>query len=142
MTRFFNLTYSTRVKYFVIISFALLISFASNAQTENNESVKLSSFEGFYQLQASKDLYLQLKAEGKKLRLIQLWDDKEKILIQTSELIFEDQTKFKLTFSKNASDSITSMLANDRDIWIKDSTYQPEIVEELNATQIKALKVL
>jgi CubicO group peptidase (beta-lactamase class C family) len=146
MIQYFKLDYTTAVKYFLIITFALcsLTPFNSKAQTGINKSVNflsLTKFEGFYQLETLKDLYLQLKADGKHLKLIQLWDYKEKILIQTSESTFEDQAGFKLSFSKNVSDSITSMVANGRDIWLKDGTYKPEIIKKLNAAQEKALKI-
>lgn len=125
-----------------IICLSILRSVTATAQTiELRREPNLRSFEAYYQLQSNKELYLQVKADGDRLKLIQQWDYKEILLNQTSELGFESrQPGFKLLFSKDPNGSISSVMVNGRDFWVKDNTYKPEPIPELSPAQITALK--
>lgn len=146
MAQIFKSTNLLVLKFFLgIIFIALHFSpYRLKAQSEATkplDSSSLGKFEAFYQFQTNKGLYLQIQAEGKQLKLIQLWDYKEFLLKQTSELDFERDPGFKVTFSKSSEGAIESCLVNGRDLWLKDNAYKLEIIEELNPPQIEALKV-
>jgi hypothetical protein len=103
-----------RTCFFVMLSLMVMICFTAHA------SQPLAGFEGYYQLDNDKDMYLQIMVKNNKLVLKQLWDDREIPFEQKSDLKFYNgQESFPLTFSKNANGEITQLLAFERDTWIK-----------------------
>jgi uncharacterized protein YjhX (UPF0386 family) len=99
---------------------------------------QLTAFEGYYQLDKDKNLYLQIKVKDNKLVLIQLWDEREIPFEQKSELYFyNEQQSFPLTFSKDANGEITQLLAFERDTWIKVKGYKPVEKKEITLSAAK-----
>ena len=104
---------------------------------------ELKAFEGYYQFQNDKDLYLQITAKGNGLVLKQLWDGEEIPFTQKSELEFICEEKsFPLKFSKDKDGNINQILAFDKDLWNKVKDYKPVIKKEirLSPQQLKAFE--
>ena len=88
----------------------------------------LKAFEGFYKLSGERrqDAYVQIIAREGNLVLKQIWDGKEIPLRQTADLEFNDADgDFPLQFTRDASGTITQLLAFKRDLWIRDPNYKP-----------------
>jgi len=101
--------------------------------TMSFSTVQLTEFEGYYQLDKDKNLYLQILVKSDKLVLKQLWDQREFTFDQKSALHFyNDERSFPLTFSKEASGEITQLLAFERDTWIKVKNYKPVEKKEIS----------
>ena len=101
-------------------------------------TAQLTEFEGYYQLDKDKDQYLQILVKNDKLILKQLWDQREIVFEQKSDLSFyNDELSFPLTFSKNANGEITQVLAFERDTWIKVKNYQPVVKKEISLSPEK-----
>ena len=99
---------------------------------------QLTGFEGYYQLDKDKNLYLQIIVKNNKLVLKQLWDEREIIFEQKSALYFyNEQQSFPLTFSKDANGEITQVLAFERDTWIKVKGYKPVEKKEIRLSAEK-----
>jgi hypothetical protein len=136
--------------YNFIIALALIVPacFVTNAshggilnKISASSSQQLSGFEGYYQLDKNKDLYLQILVKNNQLILKQLWDEQEIPFEQKSALYFyNDQRSFPLTFSRNANGETTQVLAFERDTWIKVKNYKPVVKKEitLSAEKMKA----
>jgi len=107
-------------------------------QSISSSTQPLSGFEGYYQLDKNKDLYLQIMVKNNQLILKQLWDEQEIPFEQKSALYFyNDQRSFPLTFSKNANGEITQVLAFERDTWIKVKNYKPVVKKEITLSAEK-----
>ena len=79
--------------------------------------------------------------KNNKLVLKQLWDQREIVFEQKSDLYFyNDEQSFPLTFSKDAKGEITQVLAFERDTWIRVKNYKPAEKKEiiLPAKQMQA----
>ena len=99
---------------------------------------QLSEFEGYYQLDKNKSLYLQIIVKNNQLILKQLWDDHEIPFEQKSALYFyNEQRSFPLTFSKNGNGEITQVVAFERDTWIKVKDYKPVVKKEIQLSPEK-----
>ena len=99
---------------------------------------QLAGFEGYYQSDKNKNIYLQIMVKNNQLILKQLWDDQEIPFEQKSDLYFyNDQRSFPLTFSKNVNGDITQVLAFERDIWIKVKDYKPVVKKEISLSPEK-----
>jgi uncharacterized protein YjhX (UPF0386 family) len=135
---------SNRHKFPFALSMAFLIYFTGNflnarpiqkqkTQKEIKDTQLLKSFEGYYQFQNDKNTFLQIIAKGSNLILKQLWDGKEIVFVQKSELeFFNEQESFPLKFSKDQNGAITQVLAFDRDLWNKTEDYKPVIKKEIH----------
>ena len=103
---------------------------------------KLKVFEGFYQFQKDKDVFLQITVKENNLVLKQLWDGKEFVFEQDSTLDFYCKAQsFPLKFTDSAG-IITQVLAFKRDVWYKVKDYKPVIKKEVQLTpqQLKAFE--
>lgn len=103
---------------------------------------KLNVFEGFYQFQKNKDVFLQITAKENNLVLKQLWDGKELVFEQDSTLAFYCKAQsFPLKF-KDSAGIIIQALAFNRDVWDKVKDYKPVIKKEVQLTlqQLKAFE--
>ena len=70
-------------------------------QKEIKDTQLLKSFEGYYQFQDDKNTFLQIIAKGSNLILKQLWDGKEIVFVQKSELdFFNEEESFHLNSVK------------------------------------------
>jgi hypothetical protein len=99
---------------------------------------QLTEFEGYYQLDKDKNLYLQIMIKDDKLVLKQLWDDQEIVFDQKSDLHFyNDKHSFPLTFTKGANGEIIQVLAFERDTWIKVKGYTPVERKEIRLSAEK-----
>ena len=108
------------------------------SETTIYSNQQLTAFEGYYQLDKNKDLYLQIMVKNNQLILKQLWDDQEIPFEQKSALYFyNDQRSFPLTFSKNTNGEITQVLAFERDTWIKVKNYKPVVKKEITLSAEK-----
>jgi hypothetical protein len=127
---------------FLLIVTACFGVFASHAgickETSAYSNQQLTGFEGYYQLDKNKDLYLQIMVKNNQLILKQLWDEQEIPFEQKSPLYFyNEQRSFPLTFSKNANGEITQVLAFERDTWIKVKNYKPVVKKEITLSAEK-----
>ncbi len=107
------------------------------------DTQQLKAFEGYYQFQNDKDVFLQITVKGNNLTLKQLWDGQEIVFVQKSELeFFNEEKSFPLKFSKDKDGTITQVLAFDRDLWNKVKDYKPVIKKEIKLTpqQLKAFE--
>lgn len=130
-----------RLCFSFVIGLLILNSWAKAQTIELRKESNPNPFEAYYQLQSNKELYLQVKAEGGHLKLVQQWDYKEVQLNQTSELTYaSEKPGLNLVFSKDPNGSIATVLVNGRDLWVKDHTYKPEPIAELSPAQVTALK--
>ena len=108
-----------------------------------HDTLELKAFEGYYQFQNDKNDFLQITAKGNNLILKQLWDSKEIIFVQKSELeFFNEEKSFPLKFSKDKDGAIIQVLAFDKDLWNKVKDYKPVIKKEIQLTpsQLKAFE--
>jgi hypothetical protein len=115
---------------------------AQNASAISSGQSKLKSFEGFYQFQDDKNVFLQIKAKGDSLVLKQLWDGREFAFAQTSPLEFYCEAQsFPLKFTDSAG-SIIQDLAFNKDVWNKVKNYKPVVIKEiqLTPTQLKTFE--
>ena len=95
---------------------------------------KLKVFEGVYQFQENKDVFLQITAKENNLVLKQLWDGKEFVFEQNSTLDFYCKAQsFPLKF-KDSAGIIIQVLAFNRDVWNKVKNYKPVIKKEVQLT--------
>lgn len=100
---------------------------------EIKDTQLLKSFEGYYQFQNDKNTFLQIIARGNNLILKQLWDGKEIVFVQKSELeFFNEEESFPLKFSKDQNGAIIQVLAFDRDLWNKAKDYKPVVKKEIH----------
>jgi uncharacterized protein YjhX (UPF0386 family) len=125
-----------------LIIIACFTIYASRAgilnKTISLSTQQLAGFEGYYQSDKNKDIYLQIMVKNNQLILKQLWDDQEIPFEQKSALYFyNDQRSFPLTFSKNANGDITQVLAFERDTWIKVKDYKPVVKKEIRLSAEK-----
>jgi hypothetical protein len=107
------------------------------------DSLQLKAFEGYYQFQDGKDVFLQITAKGDNLILKQLWDGQEIVFAQKSELeFFNEEKAFPLKFSKDKDGAIIQVLAFDKDVWNKVKDYKPVIKKEIKLTpqELKAFE--
>jgi len=133
-------------KYVFALSLVLAIYFVTNplnaqplqgevTEKKVQDTLELKAFEGYYQFQNNKDVFLQIIAKGNNLILKQLWDGEEIIFVQKSELeFFNEEKSFPLKFSKDKNGVITQVLAFDRDLWNKVKDYKPVIKKEIQLT--------
>jgi len=123
----------------VLITFIL---FLSPLKTAAQETENLQQLDGYYQLQQNKDRYLQIKARGQQLHLIQLWDEKELLFDQKSDTTFvnKEMPGFTLEFKKDSTGEVFQMIAFGMDIWERKNDYTPPKTEVLNAEETKELK--
>src|SRR6266498_1878448 len=120
---------SNRYKFPIALSMVFSIYFIGNSlhaeplqkletQKEIQDTQLLKSFEGYYQFQNDKNTFLQIIVQGNNLILKQLWDGKEIVFLQRSELeFFNEEESFPLKFSKDQHGAITQVLAFGRDLW-------------------------
>ena len=81
---------------------------------------QLKAFEGKYQFEEKKDVFLQITATADGLLLKQLWDGREINFIAISDLNFlNKQMAFPLKFTKDQDGNIIKVLAFNRDTWDK-----------------------
>lgn len=107
-------------------------------RTFSSSTQQLTGFEGYYQSDKNKNIYLQIMVKNNQLILKQLWDDREIPFEQKSELSFyNEERSFPLTFSKNANGDITQVLAFERDTWIKVKDYKPIVKKEIRLSAEK-----
>lgn len=107
------------------------------------DTLELKAFEGYYQFQNDKNVFLQITAKGNNLILKQLWDGEEIVFIQKSESeFFNEEKSFPLKFSKDKEGAIIQVLAFDKDLWNKVKDYKPVIKKEIQLTpsQLKAFE--
>jgi hypothetical protein len=98
----------------------------------------LRAFEGYYQAEDNKDVFIQIRAEGDHLILRQLWDNEEIILQQQSALEFSGRDgKFPLKFSKNDKGEVVQVLVLNKDRWNKVKKYTPPTYIHLQHEQLK-----
>ena len=112
-------------------------------QKEIQDTQLLKSFEGYYQFQNDKNTFLQIIVKGNNLILKQLWDGKEIVFVQKSELeFFNEEESFPLKFSKGQNGAITQVLAFEKDLWNKTENYKPAIKKEIHLSpqQLKAFE--
>ena len=138
---------SNKKLYSFIIMLCLMIivcftGYTSHARTPNKTisfpTQQLSGFEGYYQSDKNKNIYLQIMVKNNQLILKQLWDDQEIPFEQKSDLYFyNEQRSFPLTFSKSANGDITQVLAFERDTWIKVKDYKPVVKKEISLSAEK-----
>jgi len=126
----------------LLILGACLLGNASYAgisnKTVSSSTQQLTGFEGYYQSDKNKNIYLQIMVKNNQLILKQLWDDQEIPFEQKSALYFyNEQRSFPLTFSKNANGDITQVLAFERDTWIKVKDYKPVVKKEISLSPEK-----
>src|SRR5580692_4518522 len=97
----------------IITCFAVYTSHAGIfIKTTSYSTQQLAGFEGYYQLDNNKNLYLQIMVKNNQLILKQLWDEQEIPFEQKSALYFyNEQRSFPLTFSKNTNGEITQVVA-------------------------------
>jgi hypothetical protein len=107
-------------------------------KTISTSAQQLAGFEGYYQLDKNKSLYLQIMVKNNQLILKQLWDEREILFEQKSALYFyNEQRSFPLTFSKDTNGQITQVLAFERDTWIKVKDYKPVVKKEIQLSAEK-----
>src|ERR1700730_15662840 len=133
-----------RHKFPFALSMAFLIYFIGNSlnaqpiqkqetQKEIKDTQLLKSFEGYYQFQNDKNTFLQIIVKGNNLILKQLWDGKEIVFVQKSELeFFNEEESFPLKFSKDQKGAITQVLAFGRDLWNQTEDNKPVIKKEIH----------
>ena len=145
---------SSRHKFPVALSMVFSIYLIGNSlhaeplqkretQKEIKDTQLLKSFEGYYQFQNDKNTFLQIIVKGNNLILKQLWDGKEIVFLQKSELeFFNEEESFPLKFSKDQNGAITQVLAFGRDLWNKTEDYKPVIKKEIHLSpqQLKAFE--
>ena len=143
---------SSRYRFPVALSMVFLIYFIGNSlhaeplqkqetQKEIKDTQLLKSFEGYYQFQNDKNTFLQIIAKGSNLILKQLWDGKEIVFVQKSELeFFNEEESFPLKFSKDQKGAIIQVLAFGRDLWNKTGDYKPKKEIHLSSQQLKAFE--
>ena len=143
---------STRNKFLVALSMVFSICFVGNSlhaeplqkqetQKEIQDTQLLKSFEGYYQFQDDKNTFLQIIAKGNNLILKQLWDGKEIVFVQKSELeFFNEEESFPLKFSKDPHGAIIQVLAFGRDLWNKTEDYKPKKEIHLSPQQLKVFE--
>ena len=96
------------------------------------DTPELKAFEGYYQFQNDKDVFLRITAKGNNLILKQLWDGEEIVFVQKSELeFFNEEKSFPLKFSKDKDGAIIQVLAFDKDLLNKAKDYKPVIKKEM-----------
>jgi hypothetical protein len=125
---------SKKYKGMILFLCIILFSYPSHAQTkvqikkEVKDTQSLKNFEGYYQFENDKSTFLQITAKGNNLILKQLWDGKEIVFEQESELeFFNEEESFPLKFTKGQDGAITQVLAFDKDVWDKVKDYKPVI---------------
>jgi hypothetical protein len=106
---------------------------------------ELKKFEGYFKFQFEKgqDSYIHITATEKGLLLKQMWDGKEIGFAPQSALEFvNDDRSFTLKFTMESNNSITQVLALDRDLWTKTSDYKEQMIKEvrLAPAQLKVLE--
>jgi hypothetical protein len=140
---------SKKYKGMILFLCIILFSYLSHAQTkvqikkEVKDTQSLKNFEGYYQFENDKSTFLQITAKGNNLILKQLWDGKEIVFEQKSELeFFNEEESFPLKFTKGQDGAITQVLAFDKDVWDKVKDYKPVIKKEIHLTpqQLKAFE--
>jgi hypothetical protein len=145
---------SNLCKYVFALTLVLAIYFVRNpmnaqplqggvTEKKVKDTLELKAFEGYYQFQNDKDVFLQITAKGNNLILKQLWDGEEIVFVRKSELeFFNEEKSFPLKFSKDKNGVITQVLAFDRDLWNKVKDYKPVIKKEIQLTpqQLKAFE--
>ena len=85
----------------IMAGFAVLRSHAGmSGKAILSSNMQLTEFEGYYQLDKNKSIYLQIMVKKNQLILKQLWDEREIPFEQKSALYFYNEEKsFPLTFS-------------------------------------------
>lgn len=99
----------------------------------------LKGMEGYYQHPQVKELYLQMKVTGNKLKQIRDWDGRELLLAAKSETEFSSPNgDYSLNFLRN-SDHEVAAVKIAQEVWVKVSGYTPEKMTGRTAVQITAL---
>ena len=114
---------SSQHNFMIVLPLMILACFAVYAshagilnKTISSSTQQLAGFEGYYQSDKDKNIYLQIMVKNNQLILKQLWDEVEIPFEQKSALYFyNEQHSFPLTFSKDANGEITQVLAFERD---------------------------
>src|SRR5690242_9974801 len=104
--------------------------------------VDLSEFNGYYQLQDGRDMYIQILTRGDKLVLRQMWDNIDIPFERKSDLEFYNtQRQFPLVFTR-AGGKITQVIAFSKDVWKKVNSYNVVKRKEvrLNADELRAFE--
>ena len=91
---------------------------------------QLKMFEGLYNDQGNKSLFIEIKEKDNKLNFKQYWNNNEMTLVPDSALHFfsREQTLFTASFFKDGNGDITRMLAFGRDKWdkLKPAQFTPQ----------------
>jgi hypothetical protein len=81
---------------------------------------QLKAFEGKYEFDGKKDIFIQITATATGLMLKQLWDKQEINFIALSDLTFLNrESGFPLKFTKDQNGNVIKVLAFNRDLWSK-----------------------
>ena len=81
---------------------------------------QLKAFEGKYEFDGKKDIFIQIIATDNGLMLKQLWDKQEINFIALSELTFLNRERgFPIKFTKDQNGKVIKVLAFNRDSWSK-----------------------
>jgi hypothetical protein len=81
---------------------------------------QLKAFEGKYEFEGKKGIFIQITATATGLMLKQLWDKQEINFIALSDLTFLNrESGFPLKFTKDQNGNVIKVLAFNRDSWSK-----------------------
>ncbi|WP_182953322.1 serine hydrolase domain-containing protein [Pedobacter gandavensis] len=99
----------------------------------------LKNIAGYYQHPQVKELYLQMKISGNKLKQIRDWDGRELLLDPKSETEFSSPNgDYNLHFLKDGNNEISAVKIG-QELWVKVAGYRPEKMPGLTVAQVSAL---
>jgi len=119
----------------ILIILMLLINpkgFNLFAQVPAGELTDIKAFEGYFQHQENRDMYLQIKASGDTITLLQNWDGREVRFDRKGDMDFHNASlKSPLTFAKDSIGRISTLTAFKRDVWMRASGHAPQVLNKL-----------
>lgn len=121
----------------ILIFFLIAANISTPLIVKAQQDKTLKKFEGYYQFKSEKSLYFQIITMGGELKQVRLWDGREMMLHQDSELVFSNPDRhFQINFSKNKQGEVSEAeVGNDH--WEKVYDYVPENALLLDSAQIK-----